>query len=129
MEKQSYGSVVAMEFRRPPSIAFRDIVEEFDIAFQMADSHTRALTWDNDDIALIDRDCVRVGLGWLPAQRAGQPSHLVVAVGTPPGADRERRINPRSFRYRPSASPSARANTCPTRRFCTARPTSPWAPD
>lgn len=99
MDKQGYGSVVAMEFRRPPSVAFQDIVEEFDIAFKMADSNTRALTWDNDDIALIDRDSVRVGLGWLPGRERGQASHLVVAVGPPPGKKTESKIDPRSYRY------------------------------
>lgn len=99
MDKQGYGSVVAMEFRRPPSVAFNDIVEEFDIAFKMADSHTRALTWNNDDIALIDRDGVRVGLGWLPGHEPGQASHLVVAVGPPPGKETESKIDPQSYRY------------------------------
>jgi len=99
MDKQGYGSVVAMEYRRPPSVAFNDIVEEFDIAFKMADSQTRALTWKSDDIALIDRDGVRVGLGWLPGREQGQASHLVVAVGPPPGKEAESKIDPRSYRY------------------------------
>lgn len=98
MDTQSFGSVVAMEFRRRPSIAFADIVEEFDIAFQMVDSRTRALTWDCDDIALIDRDGVRVALGWLPGSEKGQSWHLVVAVGTAPGTS-EDSIDPASFRF------------------------------
>lgn len=98
MDTQSFGSVVAMEFRRRPSIAFADIVEEFDIAFQVVDSRTRALTWDCDDIALIDRDGVRVALGWLPGGEQGQPWHLVVAVGAAPGAGKDK-IDPASFRF------------------------------
>ncbi|MEQ9259072.1 MAG: hypothetical protein RIG84_08220 [Roseovarius sp.] len=86
MEKQAYGSVVALEFRRRPSINFADIVEEFDIAFQMVDSRTRSLTWDCDDIALIDRDSLRVALGWLPAKEDQGAWHLVIAVGLPPQA-------------------------------------------
>jgi len=117
MDTQSYGSIVAFQFRRPPSVGFADIVEEFDIAFQMVDSQRRALTWDNDDIALIDRDGVRVGLGWLPGLEKGEPSHLIVAVGAPPEvgddtkakaktsatagsrAGRSRRVDPRCYRY------------------------------
>ncbi len=98
MTTQTYGSVIAMEFRRTPSIQFADIVEEFDIAFQMVDSRTRALTWDCDDIALIDRDSVRVALGWLPGKEKGQPTHLVVAVGSAPDAKPDA-IDPNSFRF------------------------------
>ncbi|MEQ8294317.1 MAG: hypothetical protein RIA08_19135 [Roseovarius sp.] len=98
MESQTFGSIVAMEFSRKPSIGFADIVEEFDIAFQMVDSRTRSLTWDCNDIAIIDRDNVRVALGWLPARQEGQSWHLVIAVGSP-GASDEIGIDPNSFRY------------------------------
>lgn len=90
MEKQAYGSVVAMEFRTRPSINFADIVEEFDIAFQMVDSRKRSLTWDCDDIAIIDRDSLRVALGWLPGKGPGAAWHLVVAVGMAPHARNEK---------------------------------------
>jgi len=103
MTTQSFGSVAVMEFRRPPNMAFADIVEEFDIAFQMVDSRTRALSWDCDDIALIDRDCVRVALGWLPGKAQGQSSHLIVAVGSTPEQDQPEgaptRVDPASFEF------------------------------
>jgi hypothetical protein len=98
MESQTFGSIVAMEFSRKPGIGFADIVEEFDIAFQMVDSRTRSLTWDCDDIAIIDRDNVRVALGWLPARTEGQSWHLVIAVGTPLKGE-EVRVDPNSFRF------------------------------
>ena len=81
MDMQTYGSVIALEYRVRPSIDFADIVEEFDIAFQMVDSRTRSLSWDCNDIAIIDRDYVRVALGWLPSEDEGEPTHLIVAVG------------------------------------------------
>mgnify|MGYP001804813811 CR=1 FL=1 len=87
MTTQSYGSVVAMEFKARPSLAFLDLVEELDIAFQMVDSRTRSLTWDCEDVAIIDRDFVRVAMGWLPSHGKGQPWHLVVAVGAAPDED------------------------------------------
>ena len=87
MTPQSYGSVIAMEFKARPSIPFTDIVEEFDTAFQMVDSRTKSLTWDCDDIAIIDRDYVRVAMGWLPSKSKGQPWHLVIAVGCAPSED------------------------------------------
>jgi len=98
MEMQSYGSVVAMQFRRRPGVEFKEIVEEFDGAFHMVDSQTRALKWDGDDIAVIDRDSVRVALGWLPPETEEGRWHLVIAVGATPGSDGTR-IEPRSFRY------------------------------
>ena len=42
MTPQSYGSVIAMEFKARPSIAFADIVDEFDEAFQMVDTRTKS---------------------------------------------------------------------------------------
>ncbi|MEQ8876953.1 MAG: hypothetical protein RIC49_11155 [Phycisphaerales bacterium] len=65
----------------------------------MVDSRSRSLTWDCDDIAIIDRDNVRVALGWLPAKGKDQPWHLVIAVGTPSAATDKVTIDPNSFRY------------------------------
>lgn len=87
MTPQSYGSVIAMEFKARPSIPFADIVEEFDTAFQMVDSDKKSLAWDCDDIAIIDRDYVRVAMGWLPSKAKGQAWHLVFAVGCAPSED------------------------------------------
>jgi hypothetical protein len=60
---------------------FEDIVEEFDLGFQVADAQTRALKWDCDDIALIDRDYLRVALGWLPPDDLDGSWYLLAAVG------------------------------------------------
>lgn len=87
MTSNSYGSVVAMEFKARPSLSFGDIVEEFDVAFQMVDSRTRSLTWESEDVAIIDRDYVRVAMGWLPSDKRGQPWHLIIAVGCSPTED------------------------------------------
>ena len=87
MTTQSYGSVVAMEFKARPSVSFEDIVDEFDVAFQMVDSQSRSLTWEREDTAIIDRDYVRVAMGWLPSKSKGQPWHLIIAVGSSPDED------------------------------------------
>jgi len=63
---------------------FADIVEEFDIAFQLVDSPARQLTWECENIAYVDRDCVRVALGWLPPSDGENSWHLVFAVGDAP---------------------------------------------
>lgn len=87
MTSHTYGSVVAMEFKTRPSVSFQDIVEEFDVAFQMVDSQSRSLTWERKDTAIIDRDYVRVAMGWLPSAGNGQPWHLIIAVGSAPDED------------------------------------------
>jgi hypothetical protein len=99
---QTYGSVVAMEFRTRPSVDFKHIVEEFDTAFQMVDARSRSLSWDCDDIAIIDRDDLRVALGWLPANEADKRWHLIIAVGVPPQIEAES-IDIGSLRYLASA--------------------------
>ncbi len=78
---QTHGFVVGFEYRACPRMEFTDIVEEFDLAFQFVDAQTRALVWDCDDIALIERDYVRVALGWLPPDEDEGSWHLIAAVG------------------------------------------------
>lgn len=77
----TYGVVIGFEYRACPRMEFPDIVEEFDLSFQLADAQTRALIWDCDDIAVIDRDYLRVALGWLPPDDDDGAWHLVAAVG------------------------------------------------
>jgi hypothetical protein len=98
MDTQTFGSVVAMQFRRRPGMEFSDIVTEFDAAFQMVDARSRSLTWDCDDIAVIARDSVRVALGWLPPEDERGRWHLIVAVGAAPDEEGAR-IDPASFGY------------------------------
>src|SRR6056297_1553764 len=78
---QTQGYVVGFEYGACPRMDFHDIVEEFDLSFQLVDAQTRALVWDCDDIAVIERDYLRVALGWLPPDDDGGPWHLVAAVG------------------------------------------------
>jgi len=78
---QTYGVVIGFEYRACPRMEFPDIVEEFDLSFQLADAQTRTLIWDCDDIAVIEREYLRVALGWLPPDDDGGAWHLVAAVG------------------------------------------------
>lgn len=95
---QTQGFVVGFEYRACPRMEFSDIVEEFDLAFRFVDAQTRALIWDCDDIALIDREYVRVALGWLPPDDEGGAWYLVAAVGPIKGPN-SARINPEAFRF------------------------------
>jgi hypothetical protein len=78
---QTEGYVVGFEYGACPRMDFSDIVEEFDLAFQVIDAQTRALIWDCDDIAVIERDYMRVALGWLPPDEEEGAWHLIAAVG------------------------------------------------
>jgi len=78
---QTQGYVVGFEYGACPRMDFTDIVEEFDLAFQFVDAQTRALIWDCEDIAVIERDYVRVALGWLPPDDEDGAWHLIAAVG------------------------------------------------
>ncbi|MGR3519479.1 MAG: hypothetical protein ACU0B5_10275 [Roseovarius sp.] len=84
MSRQTYGEIAALEYHGPPGMEFPDIVEEFDIASHGLATQVRRLTWDGDDIALLDRECVRIALGWLPPEREDRPHYLVIAIGPPP---------------------------------------------
>ena len=84
MSRQTYGEIAALEYHGPPGMEFPDIVEEFDIASHGLATQVRRLTWDGEDIALIDRECVRIALGWLPPERKDRPHYLVIAIGPPP---------------------------------------------
>lgn len=98
MNANCYGSVVAMEFKARPDITFADFVEDLNLAFQMVDSRTRSLTWHDDDVAIIDRDYVRLALGWLPSRSRGQPWHMIIAVGSSPEEDLSK-IEPASYDF------------------------------
>ncbi|MEM6587273.1 MAG: hypothetical protein AAF641_02405 [Pseudomonadota bacterium] len=98
MNAQVYGSVIAMEFKARPKVSFEDYVEDFDLAFQMVDSATRSLTWERADLAIIDRDYVRVAIGSLPSRGKRQPWYLVMVVGSAPGEDMSK-VEPASYEF------------------------------
>lgn len=97
MSRQTYGDIAALEYHAPPGMDFPDIVEEFDIASHGLATQVRRLTWDSDDIALIDRECVRIALGWLPPERADRPHYLVIAIGPPPRGKRSTTFDPAAY--------------------------------
>ncbi|WP_120501374.1 hypothetical protein [Roseovarius sp. EL26] len=88
MSYNDFGTIAVLEYRQKPKIGFSDIVEEFDIAFQMADTGVRSLTWDCDDVAILDRETLRIALGWLKPNRPGNSWHLVIAVGSSPQGEK-----------------------------------------
>jgi len=81
MSRHTHGQIAALEYHDLPGMDFPDIVEEFDIALQHLSTQVRSLTWDGEDIALIDRETLRIALGWLPSLSENAPHYLVIAVG------------------------------------------------
>jgi hypothetical protein len=96
MSRQNFGGITALEYHTPPDMDFPDIVEEFDIASHALATQVRRLTWDGEDVAIIDRESVRIALGWLPAQKAQRPHYLVIAVG-PPGRRARAALDPAAY--------------------------------
>ncbi len=96
MSRQIYGQIAALEYLEPPALGFPDIVEEFDIAAQTLPARLRRLTWDGEDIALIDRETLRIALGWLPPEQPGSAHYLVIALG-PNGRKRELAMDPKAY--------------------------------
>lgn len=86
MNEQDFGTIAALEFRASPDQGFEDIVEEFDIAFRPMGLSSRSLTWNDEDIAFIERDSIRIALGWLPSDTKDVPGFLIVAVGQAPNS-------------------------------------------
>ncbi len=97
MNRQSYGDIAALEYHDRPGMDFPDIVEEFDIASHGLATQVRRLTWDGEDIALIDRESVRIALGWLPPERKDRPHYLVIAVGPPPRRKGQATFDPNAY--------------------------------
>jgi hypothetical protein len=75
------GTVAALQFSKRPAIDFPDVVEELDIALNSLAAKRRSVSWDCEDIAIIDRDAVRIALGWLPPAQDTESWYLVIAVG------------------------------------------------
>ncbi|RBI67886.1 hypothetical protein DQW77_17155 [Roseovarius sp. TE539] len=87
MTQQHPGTVAALQYAQRPALDFTDIVEDFDTAFQDGTFSQRCLTWDCEDVAIFDREMVRVALGWMAPETTDQPWYLIVAVGAAPDAD------------------------------------------
>lgn len=81
MIEQNYGTIAALEFAQSPKHGFEDIVEEVDISFQPVGLNRRSLIRDSEDIAIIERDNLRVVLGWVAPADLTAPHYLVLAVG------------------------------------------------
>lgn len=81
MIEQNFGTIAALEFKQRPHHGFEDIVEEVDISFQPVGLTRRSLIRDSEDIAIVERDNLRVTLGWVSPTNDNGSYFLVLAVG------------------------------------------------
>lgn len=86
MTEQDFGTIAALDFCVPPRQGFDDIVEELDIMFRPDGLTRRSMIWDGPDMAVIERDAVRLLLAWVPTGRGDGSCYLVLGVGQSPQA-------------------------------------------
>ncbi len=87
MQSQDHGAIVAFGYRSgeiPPVSAIASRVQK---AMQVADDRPAALSWEGQEIAVLDHVGVRVAIGRQNAAAEGFCSHLVMAVGNSPDMD------------------------------------------
>jgi|GEM_PF-1190066 len=86
MSQDTKCIVACLAYGVEPDLSFPEIVRTFG---DVLDSHRlqhRAISFDADDIALIDIDMMRIALGWYRPEASDQSWYLVVAVGPSPHA-------------------------------------------
>lgn len=74
-------------FDHDPALDLPQLVNELDMALQKSGSGTRRITWDCDDLALIDVDEARFALSYADSGPDMSRRSLMISVGPTPGAD------------------------------------------
>ena len=82
MTREKFGTVAALQYAKRPKLDFATIVKEFDNSFQLIEGQERSQTWICRDIVMIDRDVVRVAMGWLNpfGEETGQVAAILSAA-------------------------------------------------
>ncbi|WP_371224880.1 hypothetical protein [Roseovarius sp. 2305UL8-3] len=81
MSVQFYGAITALQFDVSSKQVFKEIVEDLDTTFQPYGLNHCCLNWYSDNVAIIERDSLRILLGWLPAESEDEPCVMVFSVG------------------------------------------------
>lgn len=79
------ASIAMFSYRRAPAAQADDIVRAIDEMLQNTDAQPRQVTWVGQSVAMIDRVGVRIAVALLPPSLEDRYTHLVLAVGAPPG--------------------------------------------
>lgn len=81
MSEQYYGTIAALEFDAPPRHLFPAIVDDLDVSFQPFGISKSSSDWLGDNVAVIERDSLRILLGWLPSGCEREHCIMIFAVG------------------------------------------------
>ncbi|MDQ2089074.1 hypothetical protein [Marimonas arenosa] len=76
--------IVAATYLEKPMLDFEDIVDEFELSVRGANTGRRTLTFDYDDIVIIDIEQLRIGLAWVEPDQSDGPYSLIVGTGAAP---------------------------------------------
>jgi hypothetical protein len=78
-------TVAALFYALPPAINFARLVADLDAALAGLPQVSRSITWDCDDVAMVDVDGARIVLGWADRLPGTLPACLAVSIGPGPG--------------------------------------------
>lgn len=89
------STIAQFVFDRDPALNLALLVKELDAALERSGAGRRNITWDCDDVAIVDLDAVRFTLSYTGEAAIGLPASLMISVGPGPNrrndpADRRR---------------------------------------
>ncbi len=81
------STIAQFVFDRDPALNLGLLVKELDAALERSGAGRRNITWDCDDVAILDLDAVRFTLSYTGEAALGLPASLMISVG--PGPNRQ----------------------------------------
>lgn len=81
------STIAQFVFDRDPALNLALLVKELDAALERSGAGRRNITWDCDDVAILDLDAVRFTLSYTGEAAVGLPASLMISVG--PGPNRQ----------------------------------------
>lgn len=89
------STIAQFVFDRDPALNLALLVKELDAALERSGAGRRSITWDCEDVAILDLDAVRFTLSYTGEAAIGLPASLMISVGPGPNsrhdaADRRR---------------------------------------
>lgn len=81
------STIAQFVFDRDPALNLGLLVKELDAALERSGAGRRNITWDCDDVAILDLDAVRFTLSYTGEAAIGLPASLMISVG--PGPNRQ----------------------------------------
>lgn len=86
MSMMQSSTIAQFVFDRDPALDLPVLVQELDSALQKSGAGQRTITWDCDDLALLDVEQSRFALSYSDAQGDEVPRSLMISVGPNPAS-------------------------------------------